>query len=75
MRFGGIQWIGHIIVGVGRWPVVEWCSGQIWGAMGYWPGPGRALPQPKMGEDLANQVLVFDDGNYTHSPVARRWEQ
>jgi hypothetical protein len=75
MRLVGIQRIGQIIVGAGSRSVVEWCSGQIRGTMGYWLGPGLALLQSEMGEDLADQVLAFDDSNHTHSPEARRTGQ
>ena len=72
LHFEGIQRIGQIIVGAMGRSVVEWCSGQIREDMGYWPAPCLDRPQPKMGEDPADHLLVFDDGNHTHGPLARR---
>jgi hypothetical protein len=75
LHFVGIQRIGQIIVGNRGRPVVEGCSGQFRGSMGYRPGPGLDRPQPKMGEDLADHLLLFDDGNHTHFPLTRRADQ
>jgi len=52
LLFVGKYRIGQIIVGAKGRIVVEWCSGQIRGAMGYLPGSRLDVPQPKMGEDL-----------------------
>ena len=75
LHFVGIQQIGQIILGAGRRPIVEGCSGQIRGSMGYRPGLGLDQPQPQMGEYLADHLLLFDDGNHPHFPPARRAHQ